>query len=71
MKVELAVSDEACEDQRRVRSTDKVQNMKTAISDFQRGPGRWTSEERVFLSICARLHRNNFSPRRECRASPK
>ena len=37
------MSDEAREDQRGVRSIDKVQytEKKRAISDFQRGPGRW------------------------------
>ena len=40
------VSDEAREDQWRVRSIDKVQHrlLKRAISDFQRGPGRWTNK---------------------------
>ena len=40
------VSGEAREDQWGVRSIDKVQHaiLKRAISDFQRGPGRWTSK---------------------------
>ena len=40
------VSDEAHEDQWGVRSIDKVQRrlLKRAISDFESGPGRWTSK---------------------------
>ena len=38
------VSDEAREDQWVVRAIDKVQHPKRAISDFQRGPGRWKSK---------------------------
>ena len=38
------MSDEAGEDQWGVRSIDKVQHTERAISDFQRGLGRWASK---------------------------
>ena len=42
------VSDEAREDHWRVRSIDKVQHTeKRDYSDFQRGPGRWTSKSDI------------------------
>jgi len=62
--VNETVSDQAREDQWRVRSIDKVQHTEKSDYDFQRGPGRWTSksvgvtvdEERACVTI--RLNRN-------------
>ena len=40
------VSDDVCEVQWGVRSKSKVRVLKRAISDFQRGPGCWTEDNR-------------------------
>jgi len=42
--VKETVSDEAGEGLCGVRFVDKMQLTKRAISDFQRGPSRWTSK---------------------------